>query len=218
MPQTRSRSRLWAVAPLAVLVFAVWQMIATLSREPAFNRSIRTEAPGGSSLLSYAPAMYDRAEYYFWMALGWYGRTVVILNSGANDPTLQQEKAMAAYARLREAATESLRFSPGQPDAWMLLAKAQAALGSDAPALAAWRNWHDLTPRNARRASDRLNFLVQFTAEPGRRALALSVIDPEMIREDLRTMRSAPNLAARADRFSDQLALPAIQEGPGGKD
>ncbi len=178
----------WSFVSIGVLAFAAWQTVTTLSHTPAFNRSLRTETGGGGGILGFTEAMYDRAEYHYWIALGWQGRIDSLAPPGEPATRLQQEAVQAGYARIRDAATESLRHNPGKADAWMFVAKSQAVLGQPDVALAAYRRWHDLAPHRASSASARLSFLADFMRETENRDRALSVIDPAIIEADLRVL------------------------------
>lgn len=213
MPRTRSRSRLWAVASLAVLVFAGWQTVTILSREPAFNRSLQVETATNRRIPSYSKTMYDGAEYLSWVARGWYSST---FNSAlpAEEGAPERKAALLERAsRTRDIASDSLRHNPGDPMVWLLVANADSILGDKQGALVAWQKSYDLAPQNSVVALERLMFLIRFMSEPNGRNLVRAMIAPATVQADLKTLRADLNLRTLADGLSSHPAIISYLDG-----
>lgn len=211
-PLTVSRN-LSSFASLGLFVFAVWQTYATLSRTPAFNPSLRLEDPGGRSYLGGSDAMYQRAEYAFWIGFKWTTSYPDPGEPGAADGP-ERDRARAIHMNRLEAATEGLRNNPGMASAWMLAATAQAGLGDGPEALAALLRWHETSPHNAAQADARLGFLIRFMSVPQNRTLALSMISPDLIAKDLRTIEATWKGPKHAGALSRQPAIAAFGVDP----
>lgn len=192
-PQRSSRrSPVWALAPLAVLVFAGWQTVAVLSRTPAFNPELRVEVPQGQRIPQYTNAYYDRAEYRFWAARLWYdsyryAAYDAAVTSGAGLWRFE-DRAAAAVAASLDDARASLTYSPGDPMTWMLVATAELAAGDRDRALTAYRNSYVLAPYNAMLATQRLDTLISILGDARHVERARLSGVPEIVRSDLRTM------------------------------
>ena len=205
------KRNLLSLASLMVLAFAGWQMFGTMSRTPAFNRSLLVEAATGDRTLRNTDAMFDRAEYYYWIALEWSHRTFAASLPGEEGSAMRNEALEGRSHRVRDSATESLRHSPGAPLAWMLVAKAEAALGNRERALEAYLNSPDLAPHSALRAADRMYFLARFMSEPEGRALALSTIAPKSVHTDLRAMQMKSTFGTLAEQLLKNPAIAAFE-------
>lgn len=204
--------KLPSIATLAVLAFAVWLGVATLARTPAFNPSHRGQTAQGGGILGFSEAMYDRAAYNLWIAMGWYGRSVVEAlpgTEGADPDRAETAETADTFERIAAAATRSLRHSPGQPAAWMLLARAHAGRGEGEAALAVYRTMQALTPDNANEATRRLRFLSALMSDTEIRDLALETLDADIVRADMKTMRDFGISQRTAERIAQS---PAISE------
>ncbi|HCQ66022.1 MAG TPA: hypothetical protein DIU07_13120 [Rhodobacteraceae bacterium] len=204
MARTQTRSRLWAIAPLAVLVFAAWQTATTLSRTPAFNRSLQVETASGGGRPGSFWTMYDRAEYFFWVARGWSYQTFPSYLPGEDGSTERQAALLDRTHRVRDAAMESLRLRPGHATTWMLVANTELTLGNREAALQAWRISHDFAPNSATRARNRMLFLIRFMSEPENRELALATVSPDTIRAELSAMEKSTMTSALATLLAEE--------------
>jgi len=210
LARAETRSRLWAIAPLAVLVFAAWQVAATLSRTPAFNRSLQVEAATGSTLPALLQANYNRADYYYWISLGWQTRTgQEKIHVEAPTPVLV-ETIQRRNRLIRDMATESLRHNPASAHTWMLLARVKAELGDAEGALEAWQASFDWAPHNSSLSFERLVFLIRFMIDPAGWDLALSRIDPDMVRVGLETIMADRVFRGTVKSYSDSPAIVAF--------
>ena len=203
---------LLSLASLLFLVFAGWQAVGTLSRTPAFNRSLQVEAAAGGRIPRFTEAMYDRAAYNYRIALEWYYQTFTASLPGEEGSVLQKAALEDRFRRVLDAAVESLRHSPGDPFAWMLVARAEAAFGNRERALEAYLRSFDLAPHNALRAVDRMQFLIQFMSETEGRDLALATIPPAAVHSDLQTMKMMIRLQAFAEQLSINPVIIAFQD------
>ncbi|MCB1331711.1 MAG: hypothetical protein KDK28_20600 [Maritimibacter sp.] len=190
-------------ASVALLVFAGWQAGVTLSRTPAFNRSLWVETARGDSIVGYAEAMYDRAEYYSFVAYGWLGRIQVAALQNDEAPT-PDEAVEAFYGKAGELAVESLRHNPGDPGSWRLHAMAEAASGRSRSAIEAYLNWYAATPDSKLQAASRTIFLASFLTTEEGGEVALSMIDPEIVQGDLTLMRQLHPYGAAAVTLSNR--------------
>lgn len=183
------RSPLWALAPAAVLVFAGWQTVATLSRTPAFNRSYLLETDDGGQVPRYGIGMYDRAQYTFLIARGWFFRAMREMDEAAENPAAAGETGQDEIRRARDIATESLRINPADPAAWMLLARTDVALGNLDAAVQGYLTSNALSPNSSIMAGDRLNFRNWLMADAAGYDLALASIPVDAVRRDLDVIR-----------------------------
>lgn len=188
-------------ASLALLVFAGWLTVDTLSRTPAFNRSLGVETARGGSVVGYAEAMYDRAEYHNFVGYGWLGRIQLAMLLEA-DASVPDEAVRKIYVNVGDQAAESLRLNPGDPGSWKLYAMAEAALGRPDSALEAYLNWYAVAPHSKLQASARTLFLASFLETEDRREIALSVIDPQIVQGDLTMMHSYGSYRKAAEAVS----------------
>ncbi|MCB1355689.1 MAG: hypothetical protein KDK53_04035 [Maritimibacter sp.] len=198
MSRSSLKSRLWALAPLAMLLFAGWQTVAILSRTPAFNHALVVETPQDRRIPPDTNAYYDRAALLYWTARLWFDR-YRFAEFDSRDAEVAARAVLdiaAADAAARTAADvrESLKLKPGDPDSWILLAKAERARGNLEAALGAWHNCHALARQSSVLAAERMDLLVTLMDAPGGWDLALSTVEPEMVRGDLEAMQARMGL------------------------
>ncbi len=206
LAHTPMKRSLWSFASLVALGLAGWQMADTLARTPAFNPGLQTEAANGSKRPASARVMYDRARYHLWTGRGWYHHACSGQLAGDEGSEEERQAALAARAaactRARTAARESLRHNPGDPNSWMLLARAEAMLDHRDAALEAWTHAREVAPNSALRARDRLVFLARFMEDPEGAALALATVPAESVREDFRIIRQAKAFVHHTDTLA----------------
>lgn len=208
MAENRSRTRLWATAPLALLAFALWQTGTTLWRTPAFNGSLLVEAADGGRLPRFLPAMYSYPDYLYKVAYDWQNTPVASGMTGRVEQSRSGEgmftrlrrlrsfliEALAAQSvnsagelhasRSRDLVTDSLRLEPANPAGWILLARADETLGDREAALGAYLTSQRLAPHSSTLAAMRLGFLEGFLEAPEGQAFARSMIDPQLVEAD----------------------------------
>ena len=173
---------------LAVSTISALSLIAALY--------LQVDAVRGGRVTPYGLGMFNRAEYYFLIARGWFYRALEDADEAENDAAATGEKVDDAIRRVKDIARESLKQNPGDPATWMLLARAQTAVGNRDDALQAYTISNALAPYSAVMAEDRHHFRVWFMADPESREQALAVISPEAIRTDLEAIRG---------RFSERI-------------
>lgn len=193
---------------LAVLILAGWQIVATLSRTPAFNGSLQVDSPEGRNYTGFAPPMYDRGRYYQWMANGWRGAGTS--EDGPDDAALVAQ----ARQRVRDIATEGLRHAPGDPTSWMFLAEAEAALGQPSAALGALKRAYELAPQSAPRAAGRMVLVGDLMEDPEGRAVVLADLDPGRVDADLKLLVDARYLAGYWRSVRESLVAQGLALSP----
>lgn len=203
MSRTGTDRRLWAPATLAFLLFAGWQTVETLSRTPAFNPSLQVETASGGGRPGSYWTMYDRAEYFLWVARGWSYQANA-WNLPGDEGSAERREALLERTHLaHEAAMESLRLRPGNATTWMLVAETEYAQGNPEAALQAWKKSYEFAPNSATRARNRTLFLVRVMSEPENRDLVLATVSPDTIRAELEAMEMNQMTRARAAALAE---------------
>lgn len=208
MAKTRSRPRLWATAPLALLAFALWQTGTTLTRTPALNGSLLVEAADGGRLPRFLPVMHSYPDYLYKMAYDWRNQPASSGLAGVSGQSRSGEGMFTRLRRLqgllmqalvaqsvnpaserharrsRDLVTDSLRLQPANPAGWILLAQVEDNLGDREAALDAYLTSQHLAPHSTTLAAMRLGFLNDFLEDPEGQVMARSMIDPQIVQVD----------------------------------
>jgi len=115
---------------LGVLLFASWNMFEAFAARPAFNHALQREVVSGGTRPVLQQSLYRESDYLFQIAYGYQNAAAVpLLKEGAAAlPSAEDIDANAEKAR--DYATQSLRLSPANPVAWLVLASANATWGT----------------------------------------------------------------------------------------
>lgn len=145
-------------ASLGFLLFACWHMIETFSVRPAFNRSLQVEVVTGGKRPLMQKSMYSDAEYLFQIAYGYQNSIAAPLLLEGVDAMPSAEVVAENSHKARSYATESLRISPGNPMAWLVLASADLSWGAPAEEIvSALQKSYATAPHNSEVAALRLH-------------------------------------------------------------
>lgn len=160
-------NRLFVVIPCAGLALVALQNFgAFLNGTPAFDSTVREEGVFGDWRLSYAPAMYNRADYLFQLGFG-------LTNSDSlASAAIESSNELASVDAIEDRAAsaidaleQSVALAPGNAHAWGTLAWSYALEGEIDKAREALRASWTLAPRNLELALSRLG-VAELIVEP----------------------------------------------------
>lgn len=166
-------------------VLAGWQTGATLSRTPAFNKTLRVPAVTGGTQPALVSSMYHQGEYLYQIAHDWRAMAAEeVLTAGLEHlppPDVLRQRSRQARAAL----LASLRVDPANAYAWTLLAVTEYGLDNPEEALAALETSQSFAPYDPRLAFRRLLLLGQVASNPDpgdadRALFAPHIVDPNV--------------------------------------
>lgn len=219
MDRSQTNRRIWALGSVVFLALAAWQMGTTFARAPAFNGALQSELPEGTRIPNDTGAIFDRTGYEYWAGRLWFDRyrfaAYEARTATGDELRLIREKRERASAQSRENALDSLRRGPSDPMSWMLLARAELALGNYDAAVSAYLTCQRLSPHNSVLAAERVLFLMTLMSRQAGWDYALADIDREILRTDLVAMKSRMGRLLRIYRETREIRA-LLGEAPDG--